>query len=253
MSQGFVYVLINHAMPGIVKIGRTARATSDRANELSTTGVPHDFVVVYDQQFLDCIEAEREIHEYFADFRVNKNREFFKISPREVIEFIQGVEGKLNESKNNSANDSFLYLYLASVGNWKFRIGIHQSFLSDSSAEEIEEKLIAQLNQAYELGIESAACISKINFVSFFLNEHKSGMEQVVIDSIRNRNYSFSRIKDSFSDDEQTFIFQGDIHNPNAPEALYDQVFTRIKVYVEENDLINVYKRKKLARLKQNI
>ena len=89
MSQGFVYVLVNHAMPGIVKIGRTARATSDRANELSTTGVPHDFIVVYDQQFLDCIEAERNIHEYFADCRINKNREFFQISPKEVIDYIR--------------------------------------------------------------------------------------------------------------------------------------------------------------------
>ena len=253
MSQGFVYVLINHAMPGIVKIGRTARATSDRANELSTTGVPHDFVVVYDQQFLDCIEAEREIHEYFADFRVNKNREFFKISPREVIEFIQGVEGKLNESKNNSANDSFLYLYLASVGNWKYRIGTYQSFLSDSCAEELEERLVAQLNHAYGLGIENVACISKIEFVSFFLNEHRATMEQVVIDAICNRNYSFSRIKDSLDDDEQTFIFQGDIHNPNAPEVLYDKVLTQLKLYVEEKNLINIYKRKKLAKLTQNI
>ena len=78
-------------------------------------------------------------------------------------------------------------------------------------------------------------------------------MEKVIIESISNRSHSFSRIKNSIDDDDQTFIFQGDVHNPNAPEALYLQVLKNIKTYVEDRDLITLYKKKKFSKLKQNI
>ena len=45
MSSGFVYVLSNKAMPGLLKIGHTTRNSGIRKEELYTTGVPIKFEV----------------------------------------------------------------------------------------------------------------------------------------------------------------------------------------------------------------
>ena len=43
MSEGNVYVLINEAMPGYVKVGKTAGPVTDRMKALDSTGVPLPF------------------------------------------------------------------------------------------------------------------------------------------------------------------------------------------------------------------
>lgn len=42
-QKGFVYVLSNPAMPGLVKIGQTTNEITSRMNELNTTSVPSQF------------------------------------------------------------------------------------------------------------------------------------------------------------------------------------------------------------------
>lgn len=44
---GFVYVLFNDSMPGMVKVGLTTRLPEDRSHELSNTSVPTPFKVVF--------------------------------------------------------------------------------------------------------------------------------------------------------------------------------------------------------------
>lgn len=81
-THGFIYVLINRAMPGIVKIGKTKQLPEKRAAELSTsTGVPLPYQVYYAVKVLDCHKAERFVHERLAFVRDNFSREFFSISP----------------------------------------------------------------------------------------------------------------------------------------------------------------------------
>ena len=47
-NEGIVYILTNAAMPGLVKIGMTARAEIEaRMNELYSTGVPLPFECSY--------------------------------------------------------------------------------------------------------------------------------------------------------------------------------------------------------------
>lgn len=80
MSRGYVYILVNDAMPGLVKIGKTTRDVNARAVEVSNgTGIPLPFKV-WDQQLTpDCGELERRVHNEIAQSRINPNREFFEI------------------------------------------------------------------------------------------------------------------------------------------------------------------------------
>jgi hypothetical protein len=78
--KGFVYILSNPSMPGLVKIGRTTRSVEGRANELYQTGVPTPFVVERQVLTPDCEALESEVHNALADCRVNGSREFFRVS-----------------------------------------------------------------------------------------------------------------------------------------------------------------------------
>ncbi len=77
MENGFVYILINATMPGLVKIGQSRRSSIDRLVELSgETGVPTPFSLVWEECVSQCEKAESEIHERLAKYRVNAKREF---------------------------------------------------------------------------------------------------------------------------------------------------------------------------------
>lgn len=97
MGAGYIYLLVNSSMVGLVKIGKTERQPSGRADELSlATGVPTPFVVGYNTFVNDCDEAERLIHQHLATFRANARREFFQVSATDAIHVIQTVCGELN-------------------------------------------------------------------------------------------------------------------------------------------------------------
>jgi hypothetical protein len=85
VAAGFVYIMINPAMPKLVKIGCTRHSPSKRARALRATGVPDDFVVVYDELVTDHKLLERRLHERFHNHRYTRNREFFAIPIQEAI------------------------------------------------------------------------------------------------------------------------------------------------------------------------
>lgn len=76
--KGYVYILTNPSMPGIVKIGRTSRSVDGRAAELYQTGVPLPFVVETQVFSPDCVSLERSVHDDMAKLRLNGGREFFR-------------------------------------------------------------------------------------------------------------------------------------------------------------------------------
>lgn len=89
MNKGYVYVLSNPSMPGIVKIGRTKFNASFRASQLYQTGVPTPFVVEGEVYSPDCIELEAFVHSAMPDLRVNDMREFFRATPQDALELVQ--------------------------------------------------------------------------------------------------------------------------------------------------------------------
>ena len=89
---GIVYVLTNPAMPGLVKIGMTTRNNVDqRMNELYGTGVPVPFDCAYAcrVKVSVCDKIEKAMHTAFGPYRVNVNREFFKIDPEQAIAILK--------------------------------------------------------------------------------------------------------------------------------------------------------------------
>lgn len=80
MSQGYVYILSNPSMPGMVKIGKTTRTVEQRCSELHQTGVPTPFVVEYEVLSPNCTELEAAMHRHLSKSRVDNSREFFRVS-----------------------------------------------------------------------------------------------------------------------------------------------------------------------------
>lgn len=105
---GFVYVLANSAMPDMIKIGKTTRSTSERAEELSkATGLPTPFIVVYEQLFEDCNEAEEFVHTHLEKkgHRVSANREFFNCPVSVAVKAIALAPNAIDSSGLESMED----------------------------------------------------------------------------------------------------------------------------------------------------
>ncbi|MFK5922060.1 MAG: GIY-YIG nuclease family protein [Verrucomicrobiota bacterium] len=89
-EPGIIYVLTNPAMPGLVKIGKTARNGVDtRLNELYSTGVPVPFECAFAGRVEDENVVERAFHQAFGPYRLNPKREFFQIDPDQAIALLK--------------------------------------------------------------------------------------------------------------------------------------------------------------------
>ena len=81
-NSGIVYLLINEAMPGLVKIGKTTRNDPQvRIDELYNTSVPVPFECALAVRVDNPSTVENALHKAFEPNRINPNREFFQIEP----------------------------------------------------------------------------------------------------------------------------------------------------------------------------
>lgn len=94
MSKGYVYILTNPSMPGVVKIGRTTRSPEQRCAELWNTGVPTPFAVHASAFSPDCVTLEQTMHMVFRSQRVTDAREFFRVSAAEAEEELRHFQRK---------------------------------------------------------------------------------------------------------------------------------------------------------------
>jgi hypothetical protein len=104
MAAGYVYVLANSSMPGLVKVGKTTRLPSERADELSgVTGVATPFIVVYEEHFEDCDAVEAHVHTALSakGLRLSENREFFRAAVSDVVKTLVSVKS----SEGRTATD----------------------------------------------------------------------------------------------------------------------------------------------------
>lgn len=92
--NGYVYVLTNPSMPGLIKIGRTTNLPSQRMAELHSTGVPTPFQLEFCVEVEDCVAAEKAAHRALAEHRIASGREFFRTSVKHAINSVLPVLGK---------------------------------------------------------------------------------------------------------------------------------------------------------------
>lgn len=97
-----IYILINEAMPGYIKIGRTTNL-EQRIRSLDTTSVPLPFECFYACTVENADFIEKQLFDAFLDQRVRSSREFFEISPDRVVSIL-----KLVEVKNVTPNNDFV-------------------------------------------------------------------------------------------------------------------------------------------------
>jgi T5orf172 domain len=92
-NQGIVYILINPAIPNMIKIGMTTNEdVKSRMAQLYTTGVPLPFECVYAAKVNNHEKVERALHTAFGPDRVNPRREFFEIDAAQAIAIIKLME-----------------------------------------------------------------------------------------------------------------------------------------------------------------
>jgi hypothetical protein len=90
MAHGFVYLLENDAMPGLVKIGYSMRHPKQRLAELSyPTSCPLPFDLLAWFGCPDPSWVERQMHAEMAAFRVSDKREFFRMNYRDAQELVR--------------------------------------------------------------------------------------------------------------------------------------------------------------------
>lgn len=97
-----IYILINEAMPGYIKIGKTTNL-EQRIRSLDTTAVPLPFECFYACTVKDASFVEQKLHDAFLDHRVRSSREFFEISPERAVSAL-----KLAEIENVTPKKDFV-------------------------------------------------------------------------------------------------------------------------------------------------
>lgn len=157
-DQGYVYILINSSMPGLIKVGKTTKAPNERADELSkATGVPTPFVVGYQMAVNNCTKAEQFVHTCLESkgHRINDNREFFNASMTEAINAILEYKRTLDDSDNDNEevaivnnNSSVPWLDVEQMAN--------EYFLGSNNRLQDYSEALKYYKQAIKLGSPTA-------------------------------------------------------------------------------------------------
>lgn len=109
MNHGYIYCFSNPSMVGILKIGMTQRKPYIRlceANSSDTWRPPTPYVLEFAKYVLHPREKELALHNLLARYteRIHQRREFFRVTPSEVLAFFDLIDGKMwreNESNEN--------------------------------------------------------------------------------------------------------------------------------------------------------
>lgn len=83
--MGFIYVMSNESMPGLLKIGFTEVGLNQRLKQGNASSfIPTPFIIEINKQVSNPREKERIIHKILDSKRNKSNREFFRITLEEI-------------------------------------------------------------------------------------------------------------------------------------------------------------------------
>lgn len=97
--QGWVYIITNKSMPGLVKVGFTERAPELRAAELAGTGMPTPYCVEYRMRVSRAHAVEQEAHRRLAFCRTG--REWFRCTVTAAQRVLESVAITEEESSGS--------------------------------------------------------------------------------------------------------------------------------------------------------
>lgn len=96
--KGWVYVITNKAMPGLIKVGYSMSDPELRAAELNHTGSPHPYDVDYEVLVDEPRDVEQTVHGRLRNQRERK--EWFRCTSEEAIAAIKAVVGTKAQVEN---------------------------------------------------------------------------------------------------------------------------------------------------------
>ena len=164
MSKGYIYIMTNPALTGMVKIGY-ATDVEARRQQLSTTALPYEYEVYATYETSGNLE-DKKLHRLIdnlnPDLRVSKNREFFVLEPEdayellEAISIISGTKDKLKKLKPQQTNKP-LKKPPVNFSKCGIPIGAKLVFSEDES---IEVTVVSERKVQYKDEITSLSAIS---------------------------------------------------------------------------------------------
>lgn len=93
MAKGYIYIMTNPALSGMVKIGYATNVEA-RRQQLSTTALPYDYEIYATYETPGALE-DKKLHKLIdnlnPDLRVSKNREFFIMSAEDAFELLEAI------------------------------------------------------------------------------------------------------------------------------------------------------------------
>lgn len=100
MTDGYLYCFSNESMPGILKVGYTNRTPEERLNDANSSNTwkpPTPYKIEFAKKALNAKQKETILHKLLSQYteRVNPKREFFRVSPEEVMTFFDLIDGEL--------------------------------------------------------------------------------------------------------------------------------------------------------------
>lgn len=97
MSAGYVYCITNPSMPDLVKIGYTSRSMEERLEEANSNSTWNAFPyqVEFAKWVLNANHREKTLHRIFHAYRVNPNREWFRLPVETVRLQFELMDGPL--------------------------------------------------------------------------------------------------------------------------------------------------------------
>lgn len=168
MSKGYIYIMTNPALSGMVKIGY-ATNVEQRRQQLSTTALPYEYEIYATYETYGNLE-DKKLHKLIdnlnPDLRVSKNREFFVMSPEdaygllEAIAVISGSQDKLSKTATTALQTGTQKIKKPAINFAKcgIPVGAELVFSEDSSVKVI---VINEHKVQYKNEITSLSAVAK--------------------------------------------------------------------------------------------
>lgn len=146
---GYIYIITNDCFKdNIVKIGKTSKTPDERCAELysGNTGIPIPYNVYASLRTPNYDGVELALHRYFADKRINNNREWFSVSVDDVLNIFKvllscnseasieiydntAVDDEQNIISNKTSYEDFWNEFIAEVSNIMYTKSSNRGYL----------------------------------------------------------------------------------------------------------------------------